>query len=287
MLSISDFSQVCQLPAQTLRFYHSEGLVVPAEVDPRTGYRRYTFDQVERALLVATLRRAGLAVRLVRHALAHPEDTPELLRNHREAIRRQRQAEDAALDDARVFVDAWPQVREQATPATFALSAAVPARAAERGETHEAWYDWDELNEAVWEVVNRLASLADGLGARVSGAPWRCSAIETREQRRRYHTPEGPHWLVKVPVDLEEVPPERLPDGVTHELFETRTEMSIEMPGEDSAAKYAAALSRLMAHPLDNAFLDVARMRHILRPGGVETAMAVIALDEYEDPFCS
>ncbi|WP_416371347.1 MerR family DNA-binding transcriptional regulator [Streptomyces sp. ID05-18] len=32
MLSISDFSQMCDLPPQTLRYYHAAGLLVPADV---------------------------------------------------------------------------------------------------------------------------------------------------------------------------------------------------------------------------------------------------------------
>ncbi|MET7645397.1 MerR family DNA-binding transcriptional regulator [Streptomyces sp. NPDC005426] len=42
MLSISDFSEMCDLPPQTLRYYHAAGLLVPADVDERTGYRSYT-----------------------------------------------------------------------------------------------------------------------------------------------------------------------------------------------------------------------------------------------------
>ena len=61
MLTINDFSDLTQLPAQTLRYYHAEGLLVPADVDDRTGYRSYTFDQVRTAMLVTVLR-AGSAV---------------------------------------------------------------------------------------------------------------------------------------------------------------------------------------------------------------------------------
>lgn len=42
-LSIKDFSEVSELSPQTLRFYHSEGLLVPAKVDDDTGYRYHDF----------------------------------------------------------------------------------------------------------------------------------------------------------------------------------------------------------------------------------------------------
>ncbi|MEV0254035.1 MerR family transcriptional regulator [Streptomyces sp. NPDC050732] len=60
MLSISDFSEMCDLPPQTLRYYHAEGLLVPADVDEWTGYRSYTFGQVERAMLINVLRGTGM-----------------------------------------------------------------------------------------------------------------------------------------------------------------------------------------------------------------------------------
>ena len=75
MLSISDFSEMCYLSPQTLRYYHSEGLLVPADVDPQTGYRSYTFEQVEQveqAMLITSLRGTGMSIKLVRRALDEP-----------------------------------------------------------------------------------------------------------------------------------------------------------------------------------------------------------------------
>ncbi|MFC8943451.1 MerR family transcriptional regulator, partial [Streptomyces griseoincarnatus] len=82
MLSISDFSEMCYLSPQTLRYYHAEGLLVPADVDPRTGYRSYTFEQVEQAMLVTSLRGTGMSIKLVRRALDEPDEAPALLREH-------------------------------------------------------------------------------------------------------------------------------------------------------------------------------------------------------------
>ncbi len=41
-LPIGDFSRATHLSVKTLRYYHRVGLLEPAEVDPDTGYRRYT-----------------------------------------------------------------------------------------------------------------------------------------------------------------------------------------------------------------------------------------------------
>jgi PPM family protein phosphatase len=67
MLTIGDFARTTGLTAKALRLYDDLGLLAPAEVDERTGYRRYTADQVEPARLVARLR--GVGVPLPRIAL--------------------------------------------------------------------------------------------------------------------------------------------------------------------------------------------------------------------------
>ncbi|HVA45577.1 MAG TPA: MerR family DNA-binding transcriptional regulator [Pirellulales bacterium] len=38
MFSIGELSKLTQLPVKTLRYYHEEGLLIPAFVDPDTGY---------------------------------------------------------------------------------------------------------------------------------------------------------------------------------------------------------------------------------------------------------
>jgi DNA-binding transcriptional MerR regulator len=45
-MAIGDFSRATHLNIKTLRHYHRIGLLEPAEVDPATGHRRYTTDQI-------------------------------------------------------------------------------------------------------------------------------------------------------------------------------------------------------------------------------------------------
>ena len=56
MFTIGEFSKVTGLTVKTLRFYHEEGLLEPASVDPRTGYRHYDERQIETARAIAFLR---------------------------------------------------------------------------------------------------------------------------------------------------------------------------------------------------------------------------------------
>ena len=55
-LTIGDFSRVTFLSVKTLRHYHQAGLLEPAEVDPVTGYRRYTSAQIPLAQVIRRFR---------------------------------------------------------------------------------------------------------------------------------------------------------------------------------------------------------------------------------------
>lgn len=60
LLSIGDFARMTYLSVKTLRHYHDIGLLEPAEVDPSTGYRRYTPAQVPLAQVIRRFRDLGM-----------------------------------------------------------------------------------------------------------------------------------------------------------------------------------------------------------------------------------
>ena len=59
-VSIGEFARLSRLSPKALRLYDELGLLPPARVDPGTGYRWYETGQLERAGLVASLRRIGV-----------------------------------------------------------------------------------------------------------------------------------------------------------------------------------------------------------------------------------
>jgi DNA-binding transcriptional MerR regulator len=59
-MTIGEFAGRARLSPKALRIYADLGLVVPAGVDPASGYRRYDESQLERARLVALLRRLDM-----------------------------------------------------------------------------------------------------------------------------------------------------------------------------------------------------------------------------------
>ncbi len=60
MLTIGAFARASRLSPKALRLYDELDLLRPARVDPDTGYRYYAPAQLERARLVAWLRRLGM-----------------------------------------------------------------------------------------------------------------------------------------------------------------------------------------------------------------------------------
>jgi protein phosphatase len=60
LMSIGEFARQSRLSQKALRLYDELGLLLPARVDPDSGYRSYEIGQLERARLVATLREIGV-----------------------------------------------------------------------------------------------------------------------------------------------------------------------------------------------------------------------------------
>lgn len=67
LLTIGAFAKASRLSPKALRLYDELGLLTPARVDPVTGYRHYAPQQLERARLVAWLRRLGMPLARIRH----------------------------------------------------------------------------------------------------------------------------------------------------------------------------------------------------------------------------
>ena len=88
LIAIGEFSAMCQLSVKMLRHYHDVGLLEPARVDPRTGYRHYHPDQAAVAASIRELRRLGMPVGEIRMLVRSrdPEETRAILARHRERL---------------------------------------------------------------------------------------------------------------------------------------------------------------------------------------------------------
>jgi DNA-binding transcriptional MerR regulator len=72
-LSIGDFSRATHMTVKTLRHYHRLGLLEPADVDPHTGYRRYTTEQIPTAQVIRRFRALGMPLEEIQAVLSAPD----------------------------------------------------------------------------------------------------------------------------------------------------------------------------------------------------------------------
>jgi DNA-binding transcriptional MerR regulator len=73
VLAIGEFSRFTHLSVRTLRRYHDAGLLVPASVDPVTGYRAYDVGQIPTAQVIHRLRELDVPLADVRHIVDSPD----------------------------------------------------------------------------------------------------------------------------------------------------------------------------------------------------------------------
>jgi DNA-binding transcriptional MerR regulator len=73
-LTIGAFARRSMLSPKALRLYDRQGLLVPAEVDPDSRYRRYRESQLADARLIARLRRLDMPLAVVAEVMATPPD---------------------------------------------------------------------------------------------------------------------------------------------------------------------------------------------------------------------
>jgi DNA-binding transcriptional MerR regulator/effector-binding domain-containing protein len=72
-LTIGDFSRATALSVKTLRHYHRVRLLEPADIDPDTGYRRYTTDQIPTAQVIRRFRDLDMPIDQIRAVLRAPD----------------------------------------------------------------------------------------------------------------------------------------------------------------------------------------------------------------------
>ena len=78
MLKIGEFSKLSRTTVKALRFYESEGLLLPASVDEWTGYRFYETSQLETAAKIKSFRQLGFTVEEIKNVLSG-EDVKKIL----------------------------------------------------------------------------------------------------------------------------------------------------------------------------------------------------------------
>ena len=88
-LTVGEVAEMFECSIRTLRLYDKMGLFTPAHVDPETGYRHYTADQLPLLNTILVLKGIGFHLLEIRDLLVHgmaQDLLVERLENKREAL---------------------------------------------------------------------------------------------------------------------------------------------------------------------------------------------------------
>ncbi|MEU0558732.1 MerR family transcriptional regulator [Dactylosporangium sp. NPDC006015] len=141
-LTIGEFATLTHLSVRTLRRYHEAGLLEPATVDPFTGYRYYSPEQIPSAQVIHRLRELDVPLADVKSILASgdPQRRADLIAEHLRRL-------EAELDRTRAAVVSLRRLLRPDPEDLQVELRSVPARtvAAIRGhvtlEDSTSWYD--------------------------------------------------------------------------------------------------------------------------------------------------
>jgi DNA-binding transcriptional MerR regulator len=142
-LSIGDFARATHASVKMLRHYHEIGLLEPADVDPDTGYRRYTPDQIPTAQVIRRFRDLDMPLDRIRAVLdAQDLDTRNrLIAEHLDTLQTSLTQTMAAVASLQTLLDA----QASSEPAGVAFRHVRETPAAAISETVDiddigAWY---------------------------------------------------------------------------------------------------------------------------------------------------
>lgn len=131
------------MSAKMLRHYHQIGLLEPADVDPDTGYRRYTVEQIPVAQVIRRFRALDMPLERIQAVLAAPDlDTRNcLISQHLDQLQTELAKTQAAVASLEDLLDA--PASSQETGIAFRRVDETPAAAISETisiEDATAWY---------------------------------------------------------------------------------------------------------------------------------------------------
>ena len=162
LMSIGEFSALSGLSPKRLRDYAVGGVLVPAAVDPDTGYRYYAADQLRDAELVGALRQAGMPLSDIKEALR--DRMGKRLDAWARVVRADAEERQEALTRARKLLTST-DTGSRTADASEGANMAVQLKVAGRTETGPV----REINEDAIVATEQLMTVADGMGGHEAG----------------------------------------------------------------------------------------------------------------------
>ena len=181
-LSIGAFAQESGLSPKALRLYDDLGLLAPADVDLRTGYRSYDRCQLATAKLIVRLRVLGMPLERIRVVLALPSEAAAA---EVASYWRQVEADTAARREAAA------SLIDQLSRKDATMTDAVRELEVRGAASTDIGLVRDSNQDAVL-AGDRLFAVADGFGAQGLGRAASSAALDALERLERQGPAEDP-----------------------------------------------------------------------------------------------
>ena len=175
LLAIGEFSARSELSAKVLRSYAAAGLLVPAAVDPWSGYRYYAPSQLAEARLILLLRQAGVPLSEI--AAFRQDPDPDQLRRWGHDLDLEVSTRRRALGDAAALLGHLTTTADSPSGQTGGkLMNVKPGSAAHQGAAMPT-------NQDALLISPPLFAVADGLGEAPRGDVASRLALDTLKAR--------------------------------------------------------------------------------------------------------
>ena len=196
---IGEFAELGGVSAKTLRFYDEIGVLRPASVDPRTGYRRYLPKQLEDLASIIALKNLGVSLAQVRELTTKKGSTSDRRFILNEIKQNVEQSIQAATESLQWINAALDELAERQTPISVIVKhrPAMPI-ASLRVELR----NYAEAPRFEQELLSVLP--ADCLGS-LRGVLWHRCADSGSFEAEPFVTLKR-RIQVRVPCDLKDLP---------------------------------------------------------------------------------
>ncbi|WBW97732.1 MerR family transcriptional regulator [Oceanirhabdus sp. W0125-5] len=77
LLSIGEFSKICEVSTKTLRYYDEIGLIKPDEINPESGYRYYSIGQLKKMIFINRLKSYNFSLQEIKAIVELEKDESE------------------------------------------------------------------------------------------------------------------------------------------------------------------------------------------------------------------
>ena len=173
MYSIGDLSQLGGVSPRMLRHYHKLGILVPAEVDDATGYRRYDESQLADLLQVLVLKDLGFALTDVKRVVeggVSPSELRGMLLLRRTEVESELNETNARLERVEAHLTRLEsQMNEQSAPDVAVTTKRLPAVHLAVASAISPSFASADVGPVIQPLYPQLFAALDAAGVEIAG----------------------------------------------------------------------------------------------------------------------